>query len=87
MKVLVSLLLLAGSSIASAQATIDWQALQSQNVHMRYGVRGSDPNPYMNCVPQLYNCGDYIAEVDYCANGSLYLRGTDIPFRCESKGY
>jgi hypothetical protein len=80
MKVLVASLLLAGSSLASAEAVMDWQAFSNQRRSACVDTRT------MSCVPQLYNCGDYWAEVDLCEDGSYYLRGTDIPFRCESRG-
>jgi hypothetical protein len=35
------------------------------------------------CRVVRYYCGHYVAEADLCSDGNLYLRGTDILFRCE----
>jgi hypothetical protein len=36
------------------------------------------------CKHRQYDCHDYKAKVDVCNDGRIYLRGTNIPFRCDS---
>jgi hypothetical protein len=36
------------------------------------------------CKHRQYDCHDYMAKVDVCNDGRIYLRGTNIPFRCDS---
>lgn len=79
MKLAFAALLVAATSLATAGTVFQSNGAASANAIAHRNSRG------LRCTPQQYNCGDYVAEVDLCEDGTYYLRGTDIPFRCQSR--
>lgn len=78
MKLLISAVLLTATAAFADQAFTPMKRNQRGEFSARHR--------HGRCTPVNYNCGGYYEQLDLC-NGTLYLRGTDIPFiRCDNGG-